>query len=133
MMPTDPGIQPCPTCHPVFPDHREVATVLDGALLPAGAAVKPPTQVAGVKGIDAPPVMREDSSIDWVALANLPPFQMWAAERLRSEHPGGRDSREHALDVIRRLGMGCDVFDEYAAWHAAKGYWPTETPTGKMR
>lgn len=24
------------------------------------------------------------------------------------------------------------LFDEYAAWHAAKGYWPNETPLGRI-
>lgn len=29
-------------------------------------------------------------------------------------------------------GAGPDVLAEYAAWHAAKGYWPNETPLGQM-
>ena len=100
---------------------------------PHEPAAKPPTQIAGVVGIAATPVTMNQPAIDWDRLAELPPFQMWAAERLRTEHAGGRNSHEHARDVIRRLGGGRDVFDEYAHWHSTKGYWPNETPFGELK
>jgi len=96
-------------------------------------AIKPPPIRVAVAGIEPAPIALTPARRDWERLANLPPFQMWAAERLRSEHPGGRDSAEHARDVVRRLGAGDDVYAEYAEWHAAKGYWPDETPMGEAK
>lgn len=96
---------------------------------------KPPTQVAGVVGIASMPVTMNEPSrtIDWARLVTLPPFQMWAAQRMATLHPGGRNSEEHARDVVQRLGMGPGVFADYADWHAAKGYWPNEDPFGRTR
>lgn len=97
-------------------------------------APKPPTQVAGVSGI-APEklVMNEapTSAIPWPYIASLPPFQMFAAERQRNT--SGKDSELHAQDFIRAKGAGQDLFDDYAAWHEAKGYWPRETPCGEAK
>ena len=93
---------------------------------------KPPTQVAGVQGIAAERISMNEApttSIPWLDIAGLPPFQMFAAERLRNT--SGKDSMEHAMDFIKGKGSGQDVFDEYAAWHAGKGYWPNEDPYGK--
>ena len=94
---------------------------------------KPPAQHAGVVGIASTPVTMNEPqpAIDWGRLVTLPPFQMWAAQRLPTMHPGGRNSEEHAKDVVGRLGMGVEVFQEYAAWHKAKGYWPNESPMGE--
>lgn len=94
---------------------------------------KPPTQVAGVSGIASTPVTMNEppQSIDWARLVTLPPFQMWAAQRMATLHAGGRNSEEHARDVVQRLGMGREVFEKYAVWHAAKGYWPNEDPFGR--
>ena len=95
---------------------------------------KPPTQVAGVQGIAAERITMNDApinSIPWHFIAELPPFQMFAAERMRNT--SGKDSEAHAQDFIRVKGAGQDLFDNYAAWHAAKGYWPNETPMGEVR
>lgn len=97
-------------------------------------ASKPPTQVAGVAGIAPEKIVMNEASttkLPWADIAGLPPFQMFAAERLRNT--SGRDSQEHAKDVIRAKGAGQDLFDEYAAWHKAKGYWPNETPMGGIK
>lgn len=89
---------------------------------------KPPTQVAGVVGIDATPITMNTppERIDWRAVVALPPFQMYAAERMRNT--SGKDSQEHAWDYVRAQGLGADVLEGYRQWHAAKGYWPSETP-----
>lgn len=92
---------------------------------------KPPTQVAGVVGIAPTPITMNEpqaKAIHWPAIAALPPFQMFAAERMRNT--SGKDSELHAQDFIRSKGHEQDLFDEYAAWHTAKGYWPGETPMG---
>ena len=91
---------------------------------------KPPTQYAGVVGIEPKPIVLTPDRpvIDWHAVAALPPFQMFAAERMRNT--SGKDSELHAQDFIRSKGHEQDLFDEYAAWHTAKGYWPGETPMG---
>lgn len=79
---------------------------------------KPPTQIAGVQGIDAtrfpadnlPPINRQ-------RLAGLPPFQMFAAEK-RKRHDA--------------LVLQDDAVQEYIAWHKAKGYWPGENAFGEI-
>ena len=94
---------------------------------------KPPTQYAGVVGIEPKPIVLTPDRpvIDWRAIAALPPFQMFAAERMRNT--SGKDSEEHARDVVQRLGMGAELFQEYASWHVAKGYWPGEDAYGRAR
>lgn len=80
--------------------------------------MKPPTQIAGVQGIDAtrfpadnlPPINRQ-------RLAGLPSFQMFAAEKRK---------RPDAL-VLQD-----DAVQEYIAWHKAKGYWPGENAFGEI-
>lgn len=93
---------------------------------------KPPTQVAGVVGIAPEKIVMNEApttTLNWLYVAGLPPFQMFAAERLRNT--SGKDSMEHALDFIKARGEGLDVFDSYVQWHTAKGYWPGETPMGE--
>ena len=93
---------------------------------------KPPTQYAGVVGIEPKPIVLTPDRpvIDWHAVAALPPFQMFAAERLRNT--SGKDSQEHAADFIKAQGAGQDLLDVYVAWHGAKGYWKNETPFGAV-
>lgn len=94
--------------------------------------VKPPTQIAGVVGIASVPVtMHAPASVDWRAVAGLPPFQMFAAERMRNI--SGKDSMDHALDYVRAMGGGMDLMEQYSAWHEAKGFWPNETPLGEAK
>ena len=98
---------------------------------------KPPTQYAGVVGIEPKPIVLTPDRpvIDWHAVAALPPFQMFAAER-DGPNQTGKNSQEWATGVAMRLAasVGDDaLFDEYAAWHEAKGYWPNETPLGQVK
>lgn len=95
---------------------------------------KPPTQVAGVQGIAAERITMNDApinSIPWHFIAELPPFQMYAAEVMRNT--SGKDSALHAQDFIKAQGAGQDLFDAYAAWHEAKGYWPQENHFGEIK
>lgn len=79
---------------------------------------KPPSQIAGVRGIDAtrfsadnpPPINRH-------RLAGLPPFQMFAAEKRQ---------------LPATLVLQDDAVQEYMEWHKAKGCWPNETPFGEV-
>lgn len=68
-------------------------------------------------------------------MAALPPFQMFLAER-DGHNQTGKNSQEWATGVAMRLAAAVNdqaLFDEYAAWHEAKGYWPNETPLGQVK
>ena len=99
---------------------------------------KPPTQVAGVVGIAPKPIVltpAPEQRVNWRALAALPPFQMFLAER-DGPNQTGKNSQEWATEVAMRLGSAVGdkaLFDAYAAWHKAKGYWPNETPLGQVK
>lgn len=96
-------------------------------------AEKPPTQYAGVVGIEPKPIVLTPEParhVDWGALASLPPFQMYAVERCGR---ADTDSHAWAFDFAQR--EAAQVGDEalmasYVEWHTAKGYWPNETPFG---
>lgn len=97
---------------------------------------KPPTQTAGVTGIDAHGGMGEapieqpfQQYIDWNKLIHLPAFEMFVAEE--SGQSAGASATEWVAN--RRSTMGDDkLYDLYAKWHKAKGYWADETPMGKL-
>lgn len=93
------------------------------------ADTKPEPIRVGVEGIAPKPIelTTERPRIDWAHLFGLPPFQMYAVER----------ARKSAADVMawmpawaREHESEQALFDDYCQWHAAKGYWPKETPTG---
>ena len=96
---------------------------------------KPPTQYAGVVGIEPKPIVltpEPTQHVNWGAVASLPPFQMFAAERMRNT--SGKDSHEHAWDYVRAAGESNDeLLTRYIDWHTAKGYWPNETPYGGVK
>lgn len=123
----------CTACTPFVP---HPAAVLDTAVLDAAVApVKPPPQVLGVSGIAEQPIVIHDAKINWAKVAALPPFQMFLVER-DGPNQTGKNAQEWATGVAMRLAasVGDDVlFDEYAAWHEAKGYWPNETPLGQVK
>ena len=96
---------------------------------------KPPPQVLGVAGIAEQPIVIHDAKINWAMVAALPPFQMFLAER-DGPNQTGKNSQEWATGVAMRLAAAVNdqaLFDEYAAWHGAKGYWPNETPLGQVK
>ena len=122
----------CTACTPFVPPYP--AAVLDTAVLDAAVApVKPPPQVLGVSGIKETPIVIHDAKINWALVAALPPFQMYLAER-DGPNQTGQNSQQWATGVAMRLAAAVSdqaLFDEYAAWHEAKGYWPNETPMGQ--
>lgn len=100
------------------------------------AKKKPPTQTAGVGGIDAHGGMGEapieqpsQQYIDWQKLIGLPAFEMFVFDE-SGQHAGA--SADEWV-VQRRAGMGDKpLYELYAKWHRAKGYWPDETPMGDL-
>ena len=124
----------CTACNPF--ELPPVPVVLDTAVLDAAVApVKPPPQVLGVSGIAEQPIVIHDAKINWALVAALPPFQMFLAER-DGPNQTGKNSQEWATEVAMRLGAAVGdkaLFDAYAAWHEAKGYWPGETPMGQAK
>ena len=81
---------------------------------------KPPTQIAGVQGIAATRFPADEVIQKRLRnrLAGLPPFQMFAAEKRQ---------------LPTALVLQDDAVQEYMSWHAAKGYWPNETPFGAIK
>ena len=96
---------------------------------------KPPPQTLGVSGIAETPIVLDQPKINWAMVAALPPFQMFLTERDGSNQTG-QNSQQWATGVAMRLAAAVNdqaLFDEYAAWHQAKGYWPNETPLGQVK
>ena len=122
----------CTTCT----GYNAPPPILDVAVIDAAVATpKPPPQVLGVSGIAEQPIVIHDAKINWALVAALPPFQMFLAER-DGPNQTGKNSQEWATAIAIRMGaeMGDKVlFDEYATWHEAKGYWPGETPMGAAK
>ena len=98
---------------------------------------KPPTQTAGVSGIDGyggmgeAPIRSADKSpqIDWRKLINLPAFEMFVFEE------SGLSTNVAASNwaAAKRASMGDDkLYGLYANWHANKGLWINETPLGEL-
>lgn len=96
------------------------------------AKKKPPTQTAGVTGIDGHGGMGEAPSaprIDWFKLINLPAFQMFVAEQSGLTYGVTMDN----WIKERRATLSDSVlYDQYAAWHKAQGLWIGESPMGEV-
>lgn len=100
-------------------------------------AKKPPTQTAGVNGIDGHGGMGEateqsipnNTYIDWFKLVDLPAFEMFVAEQ-----SGLRHGVTMSNWVKQRRATLSDsvLYNQYAAWHEAKGLWVGESPTGQV-
>ena len=101
-------------------------------LVPAPVpAPKPPPQVMGVVGIDPIKVTMGAPQMDWHKLCSLPPFQMFAAEKM----PMGNatDSYAHAASFVQTRASSPEIVNDYIAWHTAKNLWPAETPFGALK
>ena len=101
------------------------------------AKKKPPTQIAGVSGIDGHGAMGEVPNdtvgpvvpaIDWHRLISLPAFEMFVFEQSGlTAYPALSEWVEN-----RRAALGDEkLYKLYADWHSDKGYWINETPDGK--
>lgn len=98
------------------------------------AKKKPPTQTAGVGGIDAHGGMGEAPEnmprINWHVLINLPAFEMFVYEQ------SGQVAGASANDWVRsrRAALGDDtIYNQYVTWHKHKGLWHNETPLGRLK
>lgn len=96
---------------------------------------KPPTQTAGVTGIDGhggmgeAPVEPAAPRIDWFKLINLPAFEMFVAEQSGLTHGV---TMSNWIKERRATLSDSVLYDQYAAWHEAKGLWINETPDGNL-
>ena len=93
---------------------------------------KPPTQTAGVTGIDGHGSMGEapiEPRIDCFKLVRLPAFEMFVAEQ-----SGFTDATAATAWVNGRRNTLSDsvLYDQYAAWHKAQGLWAGESPMGEV-
>lgn len=102
---------------------------------------KPPTQIAGVNGIDGHggmgeaqqdviPTVASDPVINWNKLITLPAFEMFVFEQ------SGFTSYSAVSDWVenRREALGDEkLYKLYVDWHNNKGYWLNETPTGDLK
>jgi len=104
-------------------------------------ADKPLPQRLGVPGFHAfgemgaaPAPDPDIPSIDWEALAKLPPFQLfiWQRQRGPEDADWHRWARERIVAEVQQMGEQA-FFEAYCAWHAASGKWPRETPLGKPK
>lgn len=77
-----------------------------------------------------------ESGVDWCAVMALPAFQMFLQEQHGITLYVNSRPLDHGLsdDFILGLSVSSAVtlFEEYDKWHAAKGCWPNETPTGQL-
>jgi|26BtaG_2_1085354.scaffolds.fasta_scaffold00042_24 hypothetical protein len=102
---------------------------------------KPPTQTAGVNGIDghrgmgaAPehedlPAKKAKPTTDWFRLVKLPAFEMFVRDQ------SGFDIGSLADEWVksRRLMIGDSGFyEQYALWHKEQGLWLNESPVGEV-
>ena len=96
---------------------------------------KPPTQSVGVEGFKADLYASDIKNIDWHILIHLPKFQMYAVQMSGKDYGDCSNVMEwikgYVQDRIRSYGEQ-NFFDEYANWHAEKGYWTNETLFGKL-
>lgn len=103
----------------------------------ARAKKKPPTQIAGVSGIDghgamgeAPPDTVEPvaPTINWHRLISLPAFEMFVFEQSGlTAYPALSEWVEN-----RRAALGDEkLYELYTKWHEQKGLWLNETPLGR--
>lgn len=101
------------------------------------AKKKPPTQTAGVSGIDghggmgeAPTELPTEPRIDWFRLVGLPAFEMFVSEQSGLTYGVTMDN----WIKERRAALSDSVlYEQYEEWHEQKGLWLNETPTGRIK
>lgn len=97
---------------------------------------KPPTQGIGVSGFvafktpaDEPKPLIPPQTVNWGKLLGLPPFEMYMSEKTGNME---RNAWQAWLtENVTRDGES-KVYQAYAEWHTAKGYWVGETPMGEV-
>lgn len=105
---------------------------------------KPPTQIAGVKGIAPKPIEltpAQPEQFNWAKILELPPFQMFAVEQEPSLSVAFGNilsngiplwEQHKSIDAWLHTYQPEELYRQYAEWHLAKGYWPNETPDGQL-
>lgn len=99
------------------------------------AKKKPPTQTAGVTGIDGhggmgeAPIEPTKPSIDWQKLISLPAFEMFVQEQSGLAYGV---TMSNWIKERRATLSDSVLYDQYTKWHSDKGYWVNETPDGKL-
>ena len=77
-----------------------------------------------------------ETGVDWSSVITLPAFQMFLQERRGITLYDNSEPLDDDLNdsfILELSGeSAAALFDEYDHWHAAKGYWPNETPTGQL-
>lgn len=96
----------------------------------ANTKKKPPTQIAGVSGIDGHGGMGEAPVIDWFKLVDLPAFQMFVAEQSGLTYGV---TMSNWIKERRATLSDSVLYDQYAKWHSDKGYWINEKPNGELK
>lgn len=118
----------CKSCNQPWSPPGDVAPIIDDAAL--STPEKPRPIRVGVQGVSAAqfgggesPSRRPPPDV----IARLPPFGMFAAEKVRA-------SSGHVAELqLQRLANDPHALDEYERWHAAKKLWPLETAYGELR
>lgn len=87
------------------------------------------TQRVGASGFNTERYA-EKNEIDWLALIQLPKFQMFVVEKT------GKDSSKVMDWIYDYVQSQCNkdaeaLFQEYLHWHQLKGYWPDEDVFGQ--
>lgn len=99
---------------------------------------KPPTQVAGVTGIAAIPIVvgsgdTDKQAINWNHILTLPPFQMYACEKEPTlVEAFAKHTRHERVEEWLHQHAPEELYASYCEWHKTKGYWPNETPMGEL-
>lgn len=99
------------------------------------SAVKPEPIIVQMESIAPVPITMGggvDLKHDWYRLLNSVPFQMYCAEKSGQDRS---DVEEWIVPFTENEVMtkGEDsLFDEFSAWHGAKGHWKNETVYGDL-
>lgn len=113
--------------HKTTPTSQDIQEIQDTA---TPAPPKPAPTVIGVSGFvgfTAEPAPK--SFVDWSYLFGLPPFEMYLNEVV-----GNHNRLLHQDWLLNELKNKDEkvVYQAYADWHTAKGYWAGETPMGEL-
>lgn len=93
---------------------------------------KPPTQTAGVTGIDGHGAMGAapiEPRIDWFRLVGLPAFEMFVAEQSGLTYGV---TMSNWIKERRATLSDSVLYEQYATWHKAQGLWVGESPMGEV-
>lgn len=104
--------------------------------MPVPHAPKPEPIRLNMDGIAPEPVTfggtEQNFQYDWQKLVELPPFQMFAAEKAKASIDNLEDwIINFVLEKLYEIGE-IKFFQEYSTWHKAKGHWKNENEFGEV-